>query len=315
MIFFNLIGLIIACIILIQAGSWAVKSLVKISLFLEISEFTVGFIIMAVATSLPELFVGISSSLNNVSNLSLGDILGSNIINLTLVIGLTTLIAKKITLKGKIIPKNIFIAFFLSLLPIILLLDGQLSRTDGIVLIASFIAYVLMLIKQKKYFEKSCNDQCSFKDFLKSLGKFVIAVIVLLIAANFIVKYAISLAMAINIPIILIGVILVSLSTSLPELVFEIKAVSLKKDGMALGDITGSTVINSSFILGIVALINPIKIESYFNFLSAAIFLIIIFLVFGYFIKTKNEMTSKEALILIFFYIIFIISELGSKYF
>jgi cation:H+ antiporter len=172
-----------------------------------------------------------------------------------------------------------------------------------------------MIFRQKRYFKQTCKNHCSLKQFIKSVSLFIISAALLIISANFIVNYAISIAIAINISYILIGAVFLSLSTSLPELIFEIKAVSYKKDGMAIGDITGSTVMNSTLILSIVTLVNPIKIDNKHNFIITASFLIIVFMIFGYFIKTKNEITRKEALFLILLYIIFIFLELGVKYF
>ena len=132
----NLIILIIAVIALIKSADLVVKTLTRIAIYFKLSEFTIGFIVLAIATSIPELFVAITSAFAKIPELSLGDVLGANIVDLTLVVGVVFILSNGLRIKSEIAKKDIFYMIVLSILPLVLMLDQQLSRLDGIVLLS-----------------------------------------------------------------------------------------------------------------------------------------------------------------------------------
>lgn len=310
MIIPNIMGLVAAAAVMVLSGTLVIRALTKIASYLKLSDFVVGFIIMALATSSPELFIGISSAINNVPSLSLGDILGSNIVDITLVLGLVTILARGIKVQGKIILRDTYLAVFIAILPLLLMLDRHLSRADGIILVLTFIFYITWLWKQRKRFKKF-SDNISKKQFLINIFLFIIGVALLLISANFIVNFSTALALKFGLPLILIGILIVAIGTDLPELVFEIKAVRSKREGMALGDALGSVVTQGTFVLGIVGILSPFTIDNYRFFIISAIFLIIALILFTFLIKTKKALSWKEGIALILLYVIFLIFELN----
>jgi cation:H+ antiporter len=310
MIILNILGLVVAATIMVLSGTLIIRALTKIASYLKLSDFVVGFIIMAFATSSPELFVGITSVINDVPSLSLGDILGSNIVDITLVLGLVTILARGIKVQGKIILRDTYLAVFIAILPLLLMLDRNLSRVDGAILVLSFIFYITWLWRQRKRFKKF-SDSISKRQFLNSIFLFIIGVALLLISANFIVSFSTSLAINFGLPLILIGIVVVAIGTDLPELVFEIKAVRSKREGMALGDALGSVVTQGTFVLGIVGILSPFTIENYKLFIVSAIFLIAALILFTCLVRTKKALSWKEGIVLIMFYILFLIVELS----
>ncbi len=312
MLALNIIIFIIACLILVISGTLLIRSLPKMASYLKISGFVIGFILIALSTSIPELFIGITSALNRTPILSLGDVLGSNVINLTLVIGLVVIFARGIQVKGKVIKRDLFYTFIITLLPLFLMLDRQLSRLDGIVLLLVFLIYLISLLSQKRNRTKNVSN-ISRKEFLKSSLIFSLGIILLLISAQVIVHFGSLLALELGLPLILIGIAIVALGTSLPELTFQINAVRAKREEMALGDLLGSVSANSALVLGIVALIYPITITDFSLFLVVAGFLIAALILFTILVRTKEKLTWKEGLILVFLYIIFIIVEFSVK--
>lgn len=309
MIIINIIGLLLAGVILVLSGSLTIKTLLKIASYLNLSDYTIGFIIMAFATSLPELFIGINSILANTPSLALGDILGSNIVDLTLVLGLVAILARKIQIKGKIAIRDTYLAVFIAILPILLMLDRDLNRTDAIVLLFVFSFYIIKLWWQRKRFKKTSNS-ISKKEFIKNIILLIVGMALLLISANLMVSFSTTVALGLGVPLILIGVIIVAIGTGLPELVFEIKAVMIKREGMSIGNALGSVVVQGTMILGIVGLISPFTIENFKLFLIAAVFLLLSLALFTFFLRTKDALSWKEGMILIMLYIIFIIVEL-----
>ncbi len=147
----NLVLFLLSCIVLVLAGSWLVKSLSKIASFLHLSEFVAGFIIMALATSLPELFVGITSALTKNTALLLGTVIGSNIANLTIVAGIPILLARGMKIKSRRTKTDALYLVFISIIPLTLMLIGrQLDRIDGAILIVVFFIYARRMYLQRK---------------------------------------------------------------------------------------------------------------------------------------------------------------------
>ncbi len=153
----SLLILILACIVLVRSGGLVVKNLTSISAFFGIPEFTVSFILMAFATSMPELFLGITSALHQEPLLSFGNIIGANIINITLVLGLTAFFVKKLKVESVIAKRGAFYALIVAIFPLLLVFDGRLSRFDGIVLLCIWIFSLYQTWRQKKRFKAIYN--------------------------------------------------------------------------------------------------------------------------------------------------------------
>ena len=147
---------------------------------------------------------------------------------------------------------------------------------------------------------------------MNNIVLFIFSIAILFVSANFLVKYAHLLAIDIGMPDILIGLFLVALGTSLPELAFETRAALAKKGEMSLGDAMGSVICNSTLVLGVTALITPIT-DSFVIFLTSSLYMLFIILIFSYFIKSKNGLSWKKALVLILLYILFVLFEFFIK--
>ncbi len=305
----NVVIFLVACFILVKSAQISIKSLERIAIFWGLSEFSVGFILMAVATSIPELFVGISSALSKVSVLSLGNIIGANIIDLTLVGGTVAFLAGGIKFEGKIERSETIYLVIIGILPLLMLLDKNLSRFEGFILILIYLIYISNLFSKRKSFRKVLDDhgwQGIFKDFLF----LIIGLLGLILASKFIVSYGVNIASAFSIPLVLIGLLAVSLGTTLPELSFEYQATKSGHQGMAMGDLFGSVITNSALILGLVALISPIKIKEFNLFMVNAGFLALILIIFSIFASRKGGLTKIEGLGLLLLYIAFLILNL-----
>jgi cation:H+ antiporter len=313
MLITNIILFLTSCIILVLSGSYLVKSLSKIAGFLRMSEFVIGFIIMAFSTSIPELFIGITSALNENSALSLGNVIGANIADLTLVIGMGVVLAKGIKIKSRATEKDSLVMLFLAALPIVLMvIGGSLSRIDGVILVGVFVYYILRMIKQRKEFSKEIQDPTKRWEIVLYMFVFIISLVLLFLSAKYAVKYATELAIELFFPPILIGLFLLALGTTLPELVFTVKAVTSKHTEIALGDIIGSVVVNSTLVLGITAMIYPIKAD-FLLFFTSAMFMILVAFLFITFIESSRKLTWKEGISMILLYSFFIMIEFYIK--
>ncbi len=300
-----------ACAVLVISAELLVRSLTKVAFYLKLSEFVIGFMVVALATSIPELFVGITSALGGNPALSLGNVIGANIIDLTLVIGIVTILRRGIKVERKAVRTDTMYMFIIVVLPLVLMLDHQISRFDGIILLVTFFLYVLRLFKQERRFRETI-DHVSKSEFAKNVMLACVSIVLLLASADFLVEYASSLAIELSVPPILIGLFLISFGTTLPELAFESKAVLARHRFMALGDLVGSVVANTTLVLGIAALIHPIE-ANFLLFLTSSFFMIVVAFLFTTFVNAEKHILWEEGVALIFLYILFVIIELNIR--
>lgn len=324
-----------ACYVLARSGSLVVKSLTRIAAYYHWSEFLVAFVLVSFATTLPEFFVGISSALNKTPTLSLGNLIGANIVNLTLVMGLATVLAKGIKIRSDIAHKDVLYTFLIILIPIILLLDGILSRLEGGLLILIFLIYFFRLfyINQKRFpkfliqifnalklptgsetfvqeYEAPVGEKKAIKKISQEFIWFGAGVVFLIFSAQAIVFLAVRLARDLGLPMVLLGLVILSIGTTLPELTFGIRAVMAGRKEMILGNLFGAMTVNLVLILGVVALIEPVALGgSIYLFLLSAFLMLAILLIFAVFIRTQGKLSWQEGMGLILFYIVFVVLE------
>lgn len=301
--------------VLIRSGSLLVKSLFQMSRFLGVGEFALAFILMAFTTSLPEFFIGITSALADKPMLSLGNVLGANIINISLALGFVTVISGGFALKSEMAKKDIRLIWLISILPIVLAADLTLSRLDGVILLVVFILYARHLLKRRMKLNAGLNgaDAAAGKLFFKNIFLFILGAVILLISSWFVVFSASQIASVLELPLFLVGMFLVAFGTTLPETVFGARSIRAEHEEMALGNVLGSVAFNSTWILGLVALIDPIRINSLESFIYAAGFLILFFFYLVVLIRTRERLTIADGLLLMFFYVIFVIGEIIIK--
>lgn len=289
------------------------KSLTSLSRRFRLTEFVLAFFLMTFATTLPELIVAITSGINGTPQISLGNVIGSNFIKLTFVLGLVALVCGGLKVESKITKRDSWIIFFIALIPLLLLFDKSISRTEGFLLLVVFGWYVWHLLKQKDSFRHRAHhfnhEAFNSHKSLKIIVYFIIAAMVLVLSGWGIVEITKLIALELYVPLALVSIILVALGTSLPEMVFGIRAAIAKHEGMSLGNLIGSIVINSSFILGITALISPIKLENLNIVWIGAAFMLVAMALANIFLSSGRQISKKEGWILIGFYVLFLIAE------
>lgn len=290
----------------------------RIAKFLGWREFVVGFLVVAFAATLPNLFVGISSALHKTPELSFGDVVGGNVVDLTLAVAIAALIAKGLPANSKMVQTTSLFTIIIAVLPVLLILDGVLGRGDGIILILVFAFYLWWLFSKEERFTKIYDNRDGknakgFKAFIKDIGKILFGIMFLLLAAEGIVRSALFFAQNFNLSISLVGILIVGLGNCLPEIYFAIASAKKNETWMILGDLMGSVVGPTTLVLGIVALICPIVIADFSPFAIARIFLLISAFFFLFFVRTDRKITQREALILLGIYIAFLLAEILIK--
>jgi len=284
--------------------------------FLGWREFVIAFFIMAFAASAPNLFVGISSAIHKIPQFSLGDVIGGNIVDLTLAFALAILIGKTaLPAPSRVVQTTTIFTTIISLLPLLLISDGILSKGDGIILIITFFVYIGWLFSKEERFKLIYNQKKpeivkGFKEFVKDSGKIVLALILLVLASEGVVKSAEYFVDVLNLTIPMVGILIIGLGNALPEMYFAISAARQGETWMVLGDLMGAIIVPATLVLGIVALISPIKIVDFSPFGISLSFIIISAIFFLFVTRTGKKITKKEAYFLLSIYIVFVIFQI-----
>lgn len=314
MIFIYLTIFIISFFVLAFSSKKLVNSLIKLSKFLGWKEFVVAFFTMALAGSIPNLSVGLSSVFHKVPQLSFAEIVGGNIIDLTLAVALAAFISKKgLTLTSRVVQGSAVFTLLVAILPLLLISDGLLSQGDGLLLILFFLIYIYWLFNKEERFSKIYNKikkELNLRTVFKTIGILIASICFLLIAAEGIVKSAEFFSIALNLPLVLIGTLIVGLGNALPEVFFSIQAARKGRDWLVVGDIMGSVIIPATLVLGIVALLSPIRIDNFSPFAIARLFLIVSAVFFLIFIRSNRRITKKEGFFLLVIYLLFVLVEI-----
>lgn len=315
--------LIPALYILIESGKYIVRNIGIIARTIGASEFMLAFAFIAFATSLPELTVGINAAVAGVPELSFGDIVGTNVVNLTLILGLVAVLGGGVTLADYThFTRTRLLTLTLVLSPLILLLDGTLSRTDGLVLLGLFGVNLwhLLYIDQDMVARKVLRPHLAphvgeaatptKRALWRPILLLLVAVCTLLGATFVIVLAAQSMAVALGLPQVVIGTLIIATCTSLPELTIGIRSVLRERGGVALGDIVGAAAINSTLIFGIVALIHPITFSQTNTIFLVMGFMVVIFCVLFIFLASKQALSRREGLVLLGIYSCFVVLQI-----
>ncbi len=309
---------IVSCIALAVSGNWLVKALSHIAHFLGWREFVVSFFLMSFATSLPELLVGVGSALRGIPELSFGNIIGQNIIHFTLAIAICVFILKELDVESHTVQTSALFTGAIALLPLALILDGSLSRQDGAVLMFSFIVYAVWLFSKKEHFTETYRAHGvvtgtfleQVKAFFKNVGLFLISAAILLLAAQGMITSATFFASAFSIPLVIMGVLVVGLGTAMPETYFAIASAERGNSWMLVGNLLGSTVVSSTLVLGLVAILQPIVVTDFSPYLINRFFLVAAALFFVWFLRTGEKITKKEGVALLLIYLLFVLTEI-----
>ncbi len=323
MIVVYLVLIAICSLILIKAADLTVSAISRLSEVTRAGSFFISAIVIAIGTSFPELFVGLTSAINGSPNLSFGNVLGANIANIALIAGIGAVVFNRVQVQGEIVRRDLAIALIAGLTPFILVFDLELGRVDGLVLLSIYGVYVSSLFRERymqiaktrsesgsqnldKIFRQiSTVGKNHFQDF----GRMFLGVALLLASAEGIVRIAKQISLMLSIPVFIVGLIIVSLGTTLPELAFSIRSLRDRHPTMFFGNLLGSIIANSTLVIGLTSVISPLQIEAINEYAVALATFVLVFLLFSLFVRTKAALVRWEAVILLLCYIVFVIVE------
>ncbi len=265
-----------------------------------ISKFLVAFVFLGMATSTPEVSVAVLSALRGTPGLSLGNLLGANIVILSLLSGLAAVIGGRLH-PGEIYRKRTLPLFlFIVLLPAFAALDGRLTRADGVLLVTAHFLFILHL-----YWSRETGtprvETVTKGPFRRQLAIAAAAVLVLLSSSYFLVNSALIVARSLGATPLLIGLLLFSVGTNLPEFSLVLTQAGGRQKDVVLGDLFGSLLLNTP-TLGLLALISPFTIADQAAVQASAVFLIALAAIFGAFLWTGRALERREGYCLLALY-------------
>ena len=307
----DFLGILFGIILLSHGGDILTKSSVDLSLKFSVPKIIIGMTVVSFATSAPELIVSINATLNGFSNFAIGNVIGSNIANIGLVLGIITIIYP-ITLQQRFYSSDFPILMLSTFLFYILLITGsKISRAEGIILLVSIslILIYLFLYQKKSISEFSDVGDTSKISIPKSIIYVLFSGLLLWLGSETLIKSAISVANKYEISQRVISVTMVAIGTSIPELAASVVASIKKQNDLSIGNLIGSNIFNLLVVIGITSTLLPIEqIDSkiIFNDMLWVILFSAIILPLAY-LKRRNILTRKKGIILLTLYLIFII--------
>lgn len=304
--------IIVGFVLLIKGADILVDGSSAIAKKLRVSEIVIGLTIVSIGTSMPELFVSTSSALQGFSDISIGNVIGSNICNLLFILGVSSLIHPvKFHKETKYIENPMSIVITLIFL-VICNLNQDVSRIEGIILLVLFVLFLIYTIimgkkSQDEVILEISSDEARKIKVGKNLIFIILGIIALKIGGDLVVNNAKLIATAMNISDKIIGLTIVAIGTSLPELVTSLTAAIKGDSDIAIGNIIGSNIFNMLFIIGLSAVITPITYNISYNFEMIVLFIAMTLMLIFPFIKPKDEMSRANGLIYTILYVLYML--------
>lgn len=285
----NIILLVLGFILLLKGADWFVDGASSIASRFGIPQLIIGLTIVAMGTSLPEAFVSITAALKSNAAITIGNVVGSNILNVGIILGVTALI-RPLHIQNSTIKYEMPFMILVTLVLILLGINTTISRLDGIIMWLFFLGYLYYIFKMSK-------NQMEETEIKQTNPLFIpLGLICLMVGSNFAVDAATNIAISLGVSQRFIGLTIVALGTSLPELVTSVTAARKGNADIAIGNIIGSNIFNILFVVGSSALITPVPFESHF-IIDSFVAILIGFVL--YICTKKTRVLDKKAGILL----------------
>lgn len=314
----NIILLVLGFVMLIKGADYFVEGSSSVAKLLKVPSIVVGLTIVALGTSLPELSVSVSAAMNGSNEIAISNVIGSNLFNLIVVLGACALL-KAVPVDKSILKLDFPFSIIITAVLLFMFADeikpwsdfggegtGTLSRLNGIMLLVMFAGYLAFTVKNalrdRKNYEES-EDEEKPKSVWVSILFIVCGVIAIKFGGDFVVESAKYIALTIGMSETLVGLTIVAVGTSLPELVTSMVAAKKGETGLAVGNVIGSNIFNILFILGMSGTITPISVGG--QNITDAIVLIAVSLVILIFARSRQKIERREGIIMLAMYAIY----------
>ena len=302
----DIILLIVGIIVLLQGANMFVSGASGLAKHFRIPTFIIGLTIVAFGTSAPEAAVSISASLRGFGDLALGNIVGSSLMNILVILGLSA-IFMPVIIKESVIKRELPFALLATLLLIAFYYLGHqvLGRLEGAIFLTIFVIFMWVLLKGSRNTAAVNDPNEIIKNPWLSTLFLIIGAVAIAFGGDLITNKASNIAVALGMSEMLIGLTIVAIGTSLPELMTTLVAAFKKETDIALGNIIGSNIFNILFVLGITSVISPMHLSR--GALMDMVLLFVITLITFVFAFTDREITKKEGIVMVSIYCVYLI--------
>ena len=302
-IIIQVVLLLVGFLFLIKGSDFFVDGASSIASHLKIPTIIVGLTIVAFGTSAPEAAVSITSSLTGSNAMAVSNVIGSNLFNMLMVIGIAALLSN-LLMEKSVLKKDLpFLVAITLLFAIFIFIGWDITNLEGIILLIILAGYIIYLIRGSKK-SKNANDVEAAKFTLpKSIILIIIGLAGIIIGGDLVVDSASAIAIALGMSETLVGLTIVAIGTSLPELVTSITALKKGENQLVIGNVIGSNIFNILFVLGASSAISAIPLDS--SLLIDVLFMVAVTILCYIFGKTQDKYDKKEGIILIALFVVY----------
>ena len=295
-------------ILLYYGADFLVRGSSSIAVSFGVKKIVVGLTIVALGTSMPEFVVSLFAAVKKVDDVSVGNIVGSNMANILLVLGLSSVI-RPIKVKKRIFLLELPVLLLITLMFVLFCMDGTLKGYEGALMLIVFVVYMTFIIANRKVRNSADVDLVPMErgHIIRNTLLTVLGLLGLVIGGQLTVRGAIGLARAVGISELVIGLTVVALGTSLPELFTSVVAVMKKEDEISIGNIIGSNLFNTAFVLGVVPMIYSLKIDAHVIRFEN-VFMLCITVLFAILLFIGRGLSRLEGVFLLLLYVLFILN-------
>lgn len=314
----NILLIVLGFVLLIKGADLLVDGACNVAKKFNIPQIIVGLTIVSIGTSLPELMVSTKASMEGLSDVSIANVVGSNLCNLLLILGVSAIL-KPINFEKQTkyidIPISIIAGIAILVMGNRVFSDDNLiSRIDGIVLLVMFAMFIIYTIYMSKHnletSRESMDNEEKHTSIWLSIVYIIIGIIGLKFGGDFVVDNAVTISNTLGVSQKIISLTIIAIGTSLPELATSVMAAIKGNSQIAIGNVIGSNISNLLLIIGVSSLINPVRYETNFN-LDILFLLVCTVLIYTFTVgEPKNKMTRGNGIIYAFLYIIYIATTL-----
>lgn len=312
MVFESVFLLVVSFVILVKSSEVCVKNLAALARYFCLSEFAISFIVVGIASVLPELSVATVAAAEGSTDMAVAVLFGSNIADFTLILGLLAIYARGLKVESKIRHGAKTLLMLMALPVILLMIGGTLSKLDGAILVLAYFYYLRKIIGRHDGLQNTiCNISNNRRDFAKHFAVGLVALVALFASAGIASDSAIKIATEIGLPGVLMG-LLIALGTCAPEFTLALQAIRKGHSEMGAGDIVGNVATDATLSLGIVALMSPAA-PAFGPAAISGVAMVATGALAVHFMQSGRKIAFNEGLVLVGAYIAFIALEFGTQ--
>ncbi|MBI5398484.1 sodium:calcium antiporter [Candidatus Woesearchaeota archaeon] len=291
-------------VIMLKSADLAVSGISDYAKRLGVSDYLIGTVVIAIASSMPELMSSVTGQEAGESGIVFGTILGSNIVELTLVLGAIAFAGKKIRFESKVIEQTEYHVVVLAMLPFILMIDGVISRIDGLILVSAYFGYLFILWRKEGEAGRMKKD-VKYNTLRRDILIFLGCTAALILSSRWLVFSSIGIAQIMNVSPFLVALVVIGITASLPDISVGVRSALSGHQDLGIGNIIGSNFTKALFFLGVLALIEPLRFP-FQSIILLALFTLACTALVIWFMK-KKLLTWKNGVLLYAVYILFLV--------